>query len=343
MGYWTNPPGASLGRFTVEKARQAARDLLGNTRDLSPRARVEIRRGIHHQLLAARLWEFCLYTFWALSVICTLLADKMERYDMPLSWPNLSDPPWQWVLQALFPKLYEEPSMLKALASILSVIACGAGIGAIIQRKSTLGILSTKNAASHGKSRTIALQCGIVLAQCALAKNGTTTSKPTLLKRVDYSISLLIRELMTAPNDRIRFSGRSHRKKALKHHVRLVAAALQKATLDLDKNPDAALQEAAALAHQICERVSHNRMGALLDDPQMAGLEPVRNREWIRLSFAALLTVGVALGSALLGLPATAQPVVIGMVGLLAFTTVYGHQSPRGLELLDSLRGVQRP
>jgi hypothetical protein len=123
----------------------------------------------------------------------------------------------------------------------------------------------------------------------------------------------------------------------------MVAAAVRAATLKLDSEPTAALHELSSLACTILDRFTERRWGALLDEAHLAGLEPVRNRETLRLVAAATLTAGAAVGIGLLNPPASATPLLVGAVGLIFFSVTYGHRGPRAMELLDSLRGVQRP
>jgi hypothetical protein len=93
----------------------------------------------------------------------------------------------------------------------------------------------------------------------------------------------------------------------------------------------------------ILDRYLDCRFGALLDEDQLTGLEPARNRETLRLTLAAALTTAAAVGIGSLNPPAAAVPLLIGVAGLLFFSLAYGHRTGRSLDYLDALRGIQRP
>jgi hypothetical protein len=120
--------------------------------------------------------------------------------------------------------------------------------------------------------------------------------------------------------------------------VGLVVAALHRVSIRLDSEPETATRELADMALRICSAYVGHRWGRLLEESELAGLEPVRSREPLRLALAGLFTVAVAVAAALLGVPDGALPIVIGLAGLMSFG-----RTPRALELLDSFRGVQRP
>lgn len=158
------------------------------------------------------------------------------------------------------------------------------------------------------------------------------------LKDTDTAVAILSQELMRLPRDSRLFRPRSRRSKAARHHVGLVVAALHRVSIRLDSEPETATRELADMALRICSAYVGHRWGRLLEESELAGLEPVRSREPLRLALAGLFTVAVAVAAALLGVPDGALPIVIGLAGLMSFG-----RTPRALELLDSFRGVQRP
>ncbi|MFJ4781256.1 hypothetical protein [Streptomyces sp. NPDC088762] len=127
---------------------------------------------------------------------------------------------------------------------------------------------------------------------------------------------------------------RSHRRKPLRAHARLVASRLRAAEARLDVDGDAALPELAELLLTIAERYAHGQVGALLDAKDLEGVEPVRDREPLRVVAVILLTVAGAIGVSLLALPGAAEGPAIAGVGLLALTLVYGRRAARKTNIL---------
>jgi hypothetical protein len=83
---------------------------------------------------------------------------------------------------------------------------------------------------------------------------------------------------------------RSHRRRALKGHAGLVVSALRHAEARLDTDGKEALPDLASMLMTIAHRIAEGRVGALLDDAQLAGLKPARDWEPFRLAAAAFFT-----------------------------------------------------
>ncbi|MEU2505990.1 hypothetical protein ABZ621_14900 [Streptomyces sp. NPDC007863] len=136
---------------------------------------------------------------------------------------------------------------------------------------------------------------------------------------------------------------RSHRQRALKEHAGLVVAALHKAEARIDRDPDDALKNLARMMLTIAERYTAGKVGALLDEEELAGLVAVADRESWRIAGTALVVAGVGAGIALLDLPSTAETYLIGGAGAAIVALLYGRRAHRGLDVLDAVRGIQRP
>lgn len=95
---------------------------------------------------------------------------------------------------------------------------------------------------------------------------------PRLLRTTERAIRLARRRRATVP----RFS---HRHRALKNHANAVIAALRAAESGLDTNPDLARADLAAKLHTIAEQYADARIGALLPESELTGIEPQRNWE----------------------------------------------------------------
>ncbi|MEU6394799.1 hypothetical protein [Streptomyces sp. NPDC046939] len=184
--------------------------------------------------------------------------------------------------------------------------------------------------------------CSVAIRHCSQLSKRTPYQTQTELAAVEMSVSLLIHELRRVPHDRSWLQRRSARRTAIRHHVNLVAAALQKQTLRLDSDPSGAAREIASMALTICNAYVLQQHGRFLSEAQLAGLEPARNREVLRIAAAGVITFSVSYLGAVVGVPGTVLPLLFGLVGVIAFNTIVGRTS-RSLELLDSVRGLQRP
>ncbi|MEU9157952.1 hypothetical protein AB0D59_47380 [Streptomyces sp. NPDC048417] len=184
--------------------------------------------------------------------------------------------------------------------------------------------------------------CALVAIFCAAAKQNIPSRKKEHLKRVDLAVSRLAEELLKNSGDRALFPRRSPRTKAARDHAALVAAAVHRASLQIDVSPEAAFTELGNMAMRICEAYVDCRWGRLLEESELTGLVPERSREPLRLAIAGCLTIAIGVAGAFLGVPDGALPMLFGLVGLISFTLLMG-RTPRSLELLDAMRGVQRP
>lgn len=80
----------------------------------------------------------------------------------------------------------------------------------------------------------------------------------------------------------------SHRRKALRRHAALIVSALRAAEAKLDLDPPAARPEIARLLHTIAERFAEARVGNLLDESDLAGIQPAHNWEPLRFALLAV-------------------------------------------------------
>lgn len=130
-----------------------------------------------------------------------------------------------------------------------------------------------------------------------------------------------------------------HRRRRIKQHQRTVVGALQEAEYRIDSDGDAALPDIADLLLTIAERYTAGRIGALLDEKQLAGVQPIPDREVWRVVTAVVLSMAASFAVALIGLPDDAVgPVIVG-VSILAFVLVYGRDVRRALDILGVLHG----
>jgi hypothetical protein len=193
-----------------------------------------------------------------------------------------------------------------------------------------------------GRSFRVAMLCGLLVQSVGARDILPRSWRRGVHASIDYNVRQLGGAIMAIPRDKT-ISAVAARRGELKQHTALVAAALERAAREFDKDPDRAARELCAMTALILDRYLDCRFGALLDEDQLTGLEPVRNRETLRLILAATLTAAAAVGIGFLNPPAAAVPLLIGVAGLLFFSLAYGHRTGRSLDYLDALRGVQRP
>ncbi|MFB8381057.1 hypothetical protein [Streptomyces rubiginosohelvolus] len=177
---------------------------------------------------------------------------------------------------------------------------------------------------------------------CSHVGRGSYKEREMAVRQVDAYARLLGRALMRVSNDN-NLSVTSQRRKAANKHGRLVAALLRQKIQEIDMNPVGISVEIAGVTTILCENYSRARLGALVDPQYLTGVTPANDHEWARLALAATLTTGAAIGIGFAGLPDAVAPIALGSIALLIFTGALGGSSPRSLELLDSMRGVQRP
>ncbi|MGW4007948.1 hypothetical protein [Streptomyces sp. NPDC004763] len=129
-----------------------------------------------------------------------------------------------------------------------------------------------------------------------------------------------------------------------KHHLKVIAV-LQEKEEALDVDARTALPDLAETLARITNTFSEGKIGQLLPDSEVAHVTPVApvKREHVRMIAVAVLLGGCGVLVAFLDLPDTATTSLIGAIGITIVSMVYGHQARKGLELSDSLRGIQRP
>lgn len=189
----------------------------------------------------------------------------------------------------------------------------------------------------------IPLLCAAIVIRGANLRRAQQRDRKIRHKDLEITVKELERELLKMHRDRSIFLRGSRRRKQVRQHARIVAAALQNQLLQIDSVPDVATVELCGIAMRISDSYTRQRWASLLAEGELRGLEPVQDREPVRLAVAATVTVSAAVAGALLGIPDSSLPFVVGLVGLIAFTRLLGGPSPKALELLDSVRGIQRP
>ncbi|WP_405942547.1 hypothetical protein [Streptomyces sp. NBC_00207] len=117
----------------------------------------------------------------------------------------------------------------------------------------------------------------------------------------------------------------SPRRRALRRHAALVAAALRRAEANIDREGHVeALPNVARLLLIVADNHAAGRFGALLPESELADLEPVRSWDWLRLLAVAVGFAVAAVVADALNMPDPVTNVVVAVVLLLSIVTAYG-------------------
>ncbi len=135
----------------------------------------------------------------------------------------------------------------------------------------------------------------------------------------------------------------SHRRRLLREHHGTVISALRISESKLDKDPKLACGELAGLLMEIGNRYAEGKLGELLPPAATANLSPVRNWEATKIVATATVLCGVTVAAILSGVPDTALTYIIGASGVVIATLIYGPRARSAFDILDSVRGIQRP
>lgn len=323
----------------VHTFRAAIADLAGTSYTIPPPIVEDVRTGAY---AAAFARTFRSYALIPISVGLALLAYvdasswyyQSQRHGASLyetAWHRRFDA-WDYVTTGMsFPVPYG------LIAGSLIVVILNPFLGF-----SPVGRLKSPVEIQRRGHNLVPYLCALLIICCAGVKQRLPLREKAPLRYVEIAVSMLVRELLKAPKDKILFRRRSPRSKAIQHHVGLVAAALRKASVQVDVDPERAVTELGDMAMRICNGYVQRSWGNLLEESELAGLEPLRDREQLRLAVAGALTFATVLAGGFLGLPGMALTVLVGLVGTLSFRGLLG-RTPRAMEMLDSLRGIQRP
>jgi len=130
-----------------------------------------------------------------------------------------------------------------------------------------------------------------------------------------------------------------HERAELKSHAGRVVAALRAASNHINSDPDEGLRRLGELLVTVAERCAEGHVGALLDEEQLEGFDPVRDHELLRLVLTAGVVGAAAVGIALLRLPSTAAAPLTSAVDVIGIALIYRKAARRGLDTLSVLFG----
>ncbi|MGW4079410.1 hypothetical protein ACWELB_39065 [Streptomyces asiaticus] len=318
---------------TSERINRLDTDLhrLGITRRVHPRVRIAVRRRIH-----LRLW--LMYTLgWGaitIAVAVTYYYKRKRTYFFGLL-PPAARPIDDWATPIA--------------AGLLAPLAffAGAALGALVDGRPARDSFydlpwgRTVGVSWMRAARRYALVMEIVdaIAACGRAHAAGGERQAPALRHVSKKLGAVTRGLRTAYRLRSSVPRFSHRRRALDKHARQVVAALRSQEARLDVDPRAALPQLADMLLTIAERYCQARVGALLDETDLEGIQPGPDREWLRITAAAVLCAGAVVGIAELGLADGAEPIVMLCACLVIISVVWNRRVRRAFDLLGIVLG----
>lgn len=183
-----------------------------------------------------------------------------------------------------------------------------------------------------------------VISACAAARTARGRSRTKKLGAVAHAVDSYAAALVMASRRRGTVHRRSHRQRGLSEHARKVVAVLRQAESRLDEgDADDALRDIAQLVLTSMDRYATGSIGALLDASTLAGVTAVPDRGRYRPVAAVAVVAALGVVLSLLDVPATVTTYVISAVGIIALSWAQRGSAGGGLDLLDSVRGMQRP
>lgn len=175
-------------------------------------------------------------------------------------------------------------------------------------------------------------QAASAISACASANRATRERVPEALLAVSRELEAFSDLVLRSQRMRGMVSRRSHRVAKLQNHAGLVVAALRKAEEGLDRDSrDATLTHLAEMLLQIADRHAQGRVGQLLDEGHLENLEPVKNRETIRIVATTTIVAATLIGANLIGLPDAVIGYLVPAVIVIATITVYGRRASLAL------------
>ncbi|WP_157875883.1 hypothetical protein [Peterkaempfera griseoplana] len=121
-------------------------------------------------------------------------------------------------------------------------------------------------------------------------------------------------------------------------HVELLLRALES---KIDSAPREAYKELADALLTVADRYCAGRLGQLLDEEQLAGVQPPARRETLYWALSLLLTGGAVAGLAIWGIiPDGAETIVYSVVVALGLTIAFPANRSRLLEVLGAFGGA---
>ncbi|MFE0545223.1 hypothetical protein [Streptomyces sp. NPDC058891] len=209
----------------------------------------------------------------------------------------------------------------------------------VIFRTSHPGIMTEFTAITIKRRYDLLMSVSNAVRACGDARKASVESRPLRLRLVASTVNEVSKAVRKAYRTRGTIATFSHRRRLMKTHAGVVVAALRAAEARLDSDPNQALHDLGVLMLKIAERYVDGRIGQLLDEDEVADLQPIPDREPLRLILSAVLFGAGATGIVLAPVPEAAQTYLVGVCGLLVLSLIYGRGASKALGILTALRG----
>ncbi|QPP07101.1 hypothetical protein G4Z16_12680 [Streptomyces bathyalis] len=230
---------------------------------------------------------------------------------------------------------------LFALLTVLLTAALLAAFSMALEDTRGRSFWYIKDTDSFKAARRYALVMVIAdtITACADAYESRREERAPALRQVSRHLAAVTRSLRTAYKYRGSVPLRSHRRQILDMHARQVIAAIHKTEERLDRDTQSALQELSEILLTISQRYCDARVGALLNDEQIEGVQPGPDREWLRIVAWAALSTGAVILISRLGLSSGAEPIVMIFVVLIVMAIVWNRKVRQAFDLLGIVVG----
>ncbi|REE63979.1 hypothetical protein BX257_6642 [Streptomyces sp. 3212.3] len=281
---------------------------------------------VHHPLNAIRPDESIPYTF--------AFRDLKQSLDNVSQLPK----PFFGFFALLAAVIYLPLIISLALGAILPVFTTGLFLLAIF-RTSHPAVMTAFTAVTIKRRYDLPVCVLHAVRACGDARKASVESRPLRLRFVASNVNEVSKAIRRAYRTRGTLAAFSHRRRLMKKHAGVVVAALRAAEARLDSDPNQALHDLGVLILKIAERYVDGRIGQLLDEDELADLQPAPDREPLRLILSAVLFGAGATGIVLAPVPEAAQTYLVGACGLLVLSLIYGRGASKALGLLAALRG----
>ncbi|MGW3651035.1 hypothetical protein [Streptomyces sp. NPDC000878] len=174
---------------------------------------------------------------------------------------------------------------------------------------------------------------------CAIAHRAGGEERSTALEEISKRMRPVERIVRNARRVRLLSLPRS-RRRAGADHARKVVRRLRNTYPKIHEDDgNQALVELASLLMEIADRYAQGRVSALLPANELAGLEPVKDYETIKLAAAVLTFLATGVGAYLAGLEDIALPLAVAS-GSLVVLLLFGERSQ---QLMDRFMAMVTP
>ncbi|MGW6316527.1 hypothetical protein [Streptomyces sp. NPDC055099] len=177
------------------------------------------------------------------------------------------------------------------------------------------------------------------ISRCADVYKASHRRRGDALLRLAWAIAASERLILRM--HRMSTAGRLTRRSAeLRRHGRMVVAALREAEGRIDRDGPESAKDLAQMLLKVADRYTERRVGAMLDEDELAGLTPAHDWELLRMAAAALLIPSLVVVVGVFSeLPEGTDIYVYGGGAIVILVLLYGRGVGRVLHLIDVIRG----